>query len=173
MNSTATTLILLAVAALPLAGDVPVNIRLGAGHPLARPSRVVVVRPSRVVVAPRLVYAPPLRWQRSTIVMPGRERLTWQDTDTIHRRESWVDTHLAVNERGDRLLLQIQGRVQVDFAEVHFENGQVRVVDFNETTLATGIYPLLDFADGRKVDSVRVIARSLSGQAKLTAILAK
>jgi hypothetical protein len=171
MNLTAASLLLL--TATSLAADVRVNIRLGAGHPLPRPSRVVVVRPSRVVVAPRLVYAPPVRWQRATIVLPARERLTWQDTDTIHRREEWVDTHLSVNERGDRLLLQVQGRVQVDFAEVHFENGQVRVVDFGETRLATGVHPLLDFPDGRKVDSVRVIARSLTGQAKLTAILAK
>ena len=164
------TLFLLAVA---LPAEVRVNIRLGAGHPLPRPSRVVVVRPTRVLAAPRLVYAPAVVWRRATVVLPARERLIWQDTDTIHRREDWVDTHLAVNQRGDRILLQIQGRVQVDFAEVHFESGQVRVVDFHEETLASGIYPVLDFADGRKVDSVRVIARSLTPRSQLTAILAK
>lgn len=173
MSRTATTLTLLAITALTAYADVRVNVRLGTGHPLPRPTRRVVVRPTRVVFAPRLVYAPPVVWRRATVVLPARERLTWQDADTIYKREEWVDSQLDVHERGDRLLLEIQGRVQVDFAEVHFENGQVQVVDFHEQTLARGTYPLLDFKDGRKVDSVRVIARALTAQAKLTAILAK
>ena len=173
MTSPATALLLIATAGSCLLADVRINVRLGAGHPLPRPSRIVVVRPTRVVVAPRLVYAPPTVWQRAVVVLPTRERLLWQDSETLHRREDWVDSQLAVNHRGDRMLLQIQGRVQVDFAEVHFENGQVRVVDFHEATLPSGIYPLLDFADGRKVDSVRVIARALTPKAQITAILAR
>ena len=60
-----------------------------------------------------------------------------------------------------------QGRVQVDWAEVVFENGDTRVVDMKEWTRERGLYGLLDFADGRKVDHVRVVARAKSYEARV------
>jgi len=58
-------------------------------------------------------------------------------------------------------------RVLVDWAEVVFENGDTRAVDFDEKTLKPGLYSLLDFRDGRKVDHVRMVARAKSYEARV------
>ena len=47
-----------------------------------------------------------------------------------------------------------------------FENGEVQVVDFSEKSHGAGVYELLDFKDGRKVDHVRVVAREKTNEAK-------
>lgn len=174
MKSITTATLLLAMATATWA-DVRVNLRLGAGHPIRRPARTVVVRPVRpaVVVAPRVVYAAPVVWTRRVVALPPRERIVVEDSETLQRREDWVDTTLAVNQNGDRLMLRVNGRLQVDFAEVHFRGGQAQVVDFNEAPMEAGTYPLLDFKDGRHVDYVRVVARARSQNAKVSVLLAR
>lgn len=159
----------LAVAAL---ANVRVNVRVGVGHPIRRPARTVVVR-RPVVVPARVVYAAPVIWTRTAVALPGRDRLVWEDSEVLTRPEDWVDTTLKVNARGDALYLRTEGRVQIDFAEVEFENGQVQVVDFNEAPLERGTFKLLDFKDGRKVESVRLIARSRTPRARVTVLMAK
>jgi hypothetical protein len=140
------------------------------GHPLRRALPAVVVRPARVAVAVTapLVFLPLVAWHPAVVTLPPRERLLWQDAETIAKDEDWVDCNFGVDRRGDALLLEIQGRAQVNFAEVTFENGNVQVVDFAENTRGSGIYPLLDFADGRRVKTVRIVARAKSNEAKLT-----
>lgn len=49
----------------------------------------------------------------------------------------------------------------------------VQVVDFNEQTHGSGIYKLLDFAGGRHVSTVRILAKSESDEAKLAVYLSK
>ncbi|MBL8241742.1 MAG: hypothetical protein JNM66_30240 [Bryobacterales bacterium] len=162
--------------ALPLIADVRVKVRVGPGHPIARPNRTVIVRPVRpaaVVVRNPVVYAAPVVWTRTVVSLPARDRLLWEDSETITRREDWVDTTLHVNNRGNALYLNIEGRAHLDFAEVLFENGQVQVVDFREGQVERGTFRLLDFADGRAVNSVRLIARSQSPRSKLTVYLAR
>lgn len=169
-------LLIVAMAALPLLADVRVGIRIGAGHPLARPGRMVIVRPVRpaaVVVRAPIVYAPAVVWTRTVVALPPRPRLLWEDSETIARREDWVDTTLNVNNRGNALYLQIDGRAHLDFAEVMFENGQVQVVDFREGRVESGTFLLLDFANGRNVNSVRLVAKSQSPRSRLTVYLAK
>ncbi|MBL8235593.1 MAG: hypothetical protein JNL98_44295, partial [Bryobacterales bacterium] len=68
---------------------------------------------------------------------------------------------------------RVDGRAQIDFAEVHFSNGQVQVVDFAEGPLESGTFTLINFADGRQVDHVRLVARARSQQARLTVLMAK
>jgi hypothetical protein len=136
----------------------------------------VIVRPGRPSAAHirrPVIYAPPVVWTRSVITLPRRDRLGWEDSETIARREDWVDTTLNVNNRGIALYLNVDGRAHLDFAEVMFENGRVQVVDFREGRVESGTFLLLDFADGRNVDSVRLIARSQTPTAKLTVYLAK
>jgi hypothetical protein len=41
-----------------------------------------------------------------------------------------------------------------------FDNGETQVVDFNDHVHRTGIYSLLDFRNGRKVDHVRIVAKA-------------
>lgn len=162
--------------ALPLIADVRVGIRIGPGHPLARPGRTVIVRPARpaaVVVRQPIVYAAPVVWTRRVVALPPRNRLLWEDSELIHRREDWVDSTLNVNNRGNALYLNVEGRSHLDFAEVQFENGQVQVVDFRNGDVQSGTFLLLDFANGRRVDSVRLIAKSQSPRSKLTVYLAK
>jgi len=71
------------------------------------------------------------------------------------------------------LFLEVKGRAQVNFAEVVFDNGETQVVDFNDANLRTGVYQLLDFRDGRKVDHVRLVADAKSADAKLIVRMAK
>ena len=50
---------------------------------------------------------------------------------------------------------------------------QLQVVDFNEKTHDRGVYKLLDFADGRHVATVRILAKSESDDTKLAVYLSK
>jgi len=146
------------------------------GHPIGRvATRMVIVRPARRVVALRgpVVFLPPVVWGIRAVTLPGRDRLAWEDSETIRRNEDWVDFDLGVDGRGDSLYLRIDGRAQLDFAEVTFENGQVQVVDFKERAQNAGTFQLLDFADGRKVQSVRLVAKAVTKEAKLTLYLRK
>ncbi len=54
-----------------------------------------------------------------------------------------------------------------------FENGNAQVVDFGEKPLKKGLYELLDFRDGRKVDHVRMVARAKSEDARVVVRMAK
>ena len=146
------------------------------GYPIRRvlPS-TVVVRPARRVVrvnAP-LVFLPRVGWTPSVAVLPPSDQLVWQDTERISREEGWVDTNFGVDSEGKALFLDINGRAGLNFAEITFANGNVQVVDFNETTRPTGIYRLLDFSDGRRVMTVRLLAKSESEETKLAVYLSR
>ncbi len=120
-------------------------------HPIRRVlPNTVVVRPVRRVVnvgAP-LVFLPRMVWAPSIVTIPPADRLVWQDTESIANDEGWVDTNFGVDASGNALFLDINGRADLNFAEVTFANGNVQVVDFNEQAHGSGIYKLLDFADG-------------------------
>ncbi|HEY8185844.1 MAG TPA: hypothetical protein VIF64_07230 [Pyrinomonadaceae bacterium] len=146
------------------------------GYPIRRVlPGLVVVRPTHgtVVVRAPLVYLPAVAWTRTVVVMPPRERLVWQDSEIIEREEGWVDSNFGVDSDGNALFLDINGNARLNFAEVTFANGNVQVVDFNEQTHGTGIYKLLDFADGRHVSTVRILAKSESDDTKLAVYLSK
>jgi len=138
-------------------------------------TRTVVVRPARTRVicesAANLTCpssgSAPLPWYRSprAIALYGRT--------PKRRNDDWVDMNFGVDQRGDALLLAIDGRARLDFAEVEFENGQAQVVDFNEGTHSSGLYPLLNFADGRRVMNVRLLAKSETPRTKFTVYLEK
>ena len=156
----------------------PVRTRpvIHRGYPLRRAlPRTVVVRPARrvVTVGAPLVYLPPVTWTRTVTVLPAGERLVWQDSEVIERDEDWVDTNFGIDNSGNALMLDISGATKLNFAEVTFANGNVQVVDFNEQTNNSGLYKLLDFADGRHVKTVRVLAKSESDKSKLTVYLSK
>ena len=146
------------------------------GHPIHRLlPREVVVRLARraVVVRAPLHYLPVLTWRTAFVTLPPRERIVWQDTETITRDEEWVDTNYGVDGNGNALFLHLEGTAQLNFAEVTYENGNVQVVDFNEQTHDRGVYKLLDFADGRHVSTVRILAKSESEDTKLAVYLSK
>lgn len=145
------------------------------GHPIVRPLPRVVVHPVRVAlrVTPR-VFLAPIVWAPVVIERPAPDVIVWQDADTLWQEEDWTELTLSADARGEKLFLEVpEGKVQVNFAEVVFENGDCQVVDFDEKTLKVGVYALLDFKDGRKVDHVRVIARARSDEARLALLIRK
>ncbi|BDC48871.1 hypothetical protein F183_A11870 [Bryobacterales bacterium F-183] len=164
---------LLLGAELASAASVRVNVNLGVGHPLRRVGRTVIVRRPMPVVQTRFVYAPPVRFAPAVVVMPPRDRVVFEDSETFARREDWVDNYFKVHNRGEELMFRVDGRVQIDFAEVQFGNGQVQVVDFNEAPMNAGIYRLLDFRDGRDVEGVRMVARSMQGRSTISVLMRK
>jgi hypothetical protein len=166
-------LILLSFAAAALmSAAVRVNIAIGPGHPIHR-TRTVIVHRAPIAVAPSVVYAPVVVWRPVPVAVPRRERLVWEDRETLRRAEDWVDTALPVRNSGSGVVLRVQGRVQVDFAEIHFGNGQVQVVDFREAVLAPGMYELFRFPGGRNVENVRIVARAEAGRADLNVLMRK
>ena len=146
------------------------------GHPIHRLlPREVVVRPARraVVVRAPLRYLPALTWRTAIVTLPPRERIVWQDTETITRDEEWVDTNYGVDGNGNALFLHLEGTAQLNFAEVTYESGNVQVVDFNEESHGAGTYKLLDVGAGAHVMTVRILAKSESDDAKLSVYLSK
>jgi len=134
---------------------------------------MVVVRAAPpVVIRERVVYAAPMIWAPRVVAVPVRERLVWEDSERFARSEDWVDTTLRAGRSGNRLFLRVNGRAQVDFAEVRFRNGNVQVVDFRERPLGPGDYSLLDFPGGRHVEAVRLVARARGSEAKISVLMA-
>jgi hypothetical protein len=135
----------------------------------------VVVRPVRNVVTVKapLVFLPRLAWTPRVDVMPAGDRLIWQDSENIDRDEGWVDTNFGIDNSGNALFLDLSGKTALNFAEVTFANGKVQVVDFDARTHSPGLYKLLDFADGRHIKTVRMLAKSESDATKLTVYLSK
>jgi hypothetical protein len=146
------------------------------GHPIRRALPAsVVVRPARraVVVNRPLVFLPALAWTAAAASLPPGDRLAWQDSESIARDEGWVDTNFGVDGAGDALFLGIDGRAKLNFAEVTFADGSVQVVDMGERAHGSGVYKLLDFADGRRVSTVRLLAKSESEDTKLAVYLSR
>ena len=144
------------------------------GHPIRRVvPTTVVVRPARVSVVVRapLVYRPALVWAPLVVVRPAPSALLWEDSEILAKDEEWVDANFGVDRSGRALLLDLDGRAKLSFAEVTFENGDVQVVDFEDKTHDRGLYDLLDFKDGRRVATVRILARSESPETTLTVYL--
>ena len=130
----------------------------------------MVVHPARRVVAvgAPLRFLPVAAFTAVAVPLPPRERLVWQDTETIDRDEQWVESNFGVDDRGDALLLQVDGRVRLNFADVTFENGDVQVVDFDEKVHRSGVYKLDHFPGVRNVKkTVRLVAKAESDGATL------
>lgn len=144
-------------------------------HPIRRPlPPAVVVRAPRkhVVVGAPLAFLPVIVWPATVVALPPRDRLRWEDSETIYRDEEWVDCNFGVDARGRSLYLEIAGAAQLGFAETTFDNGQVQVVDFDDRLRRAGMYQLLDFADGRRVMTVRILAKADTSEARLAIYMA-
>jgi hypothetical protein len=144
------------------------------GHPIHRVlPTTVVVRPARttVVVGRPLRYLPLVVWHPAVVALPPRERLLWQDSEDLAKEDEWTDLNFGVDKRGGALFLNIEGQSQLNFAEVTFDNGDVQVVDFEDKEQKAGVYQVLDFADGRIVKTVRVLAKSNTDESTLTLYL--
>jgi hypothetical protein len=138
-----------------------VRVTVRPGFPIRRTLPNVVVRPGVVRVAPR-AYLGAVAFTAATVasVPPANARI-WTGGENLDREDGWTDFTLNVDRRGTRLLLEVdRGAAEISFAEVVFENGEAQVVDFNERMQPRGVYTLLNFRDGRKVDHVRFVAKA-------------
>jgi hypothetical protein len=139
-----------------------VRVTTHAGFPIHRSLPAVVVRPAPVIrVAPRTYLGAVTFAAVAVATLPPASARVWTSSETLEEDEGWTDFTLDVDKRGTRILLDIDnGPAQISFAEVVFDNGDAQVVDFNDSVHRRGTYELLDFKDGRKVDHVRVVAKS-------------
>ena len=145
------------------------------GWPVHRRLPLVIDRRPNVVIRVAPVrYLPVAIWRPVIVQRPVASRLVWQDAETLFPEEGWAETMFDSNESGDALFLEIvKGRVQFDFAEVVFENGDTQVVDLSRATRGPGVYPLLDFRNGRRVDHVRLVAQAKTSDARVALLLQK
>jgi len=140
------------------------------GWPLHRPLPRVVVHGVRVPVRVSPVrFLPAVLWPGVVVaVPPRRDALIWEDGETLAGDEDWTEFTLNCDSSGSRLWLEMAaGRAQFDWAEIVFENGDTQVVDMKEGERGPGHYVLLDFPDGRRVDHVRMVARSVGDEARV------
>src|SRR6185295_3975705 len=141
------------------------------GFPLHRAFPHVYVRAPRVAfrVAPR-VFLPPVVFGAVVVAsLPGPEVRVWRDAEALDRDDDWTEFTMNVDHRGAKLLLEIEkGPAQVSFAEVVFDNGEAQIVHFNDQLHRQGIYSLLDFKDGRKVDHVRIVAKAAADSTEIS-----
>jgi hypothetical protein len=136
-----------------------VRVTTRPGFPIRRTLPAVVVRPGVAVrVAPR-VYLGSVAF--TAVRVASLPATSWNAAENLDREDGWTDFTMNVDRRGTRLLLDVDGgAAQISFAEVVFENGDAQVVDFNDSVHRKGVYSLLDFKDGRKVDHVRFVAKA-------------
>ena len=140
------------------------------GWPLRRPVRHVVVHHDvrRVRVLPRLYLAPIVFTSVIIVDRPAHDRIAWEDGETIDRADDWCEVVLDCDTRGTALWYEVEsGRLQVDWAEVVYEDGSAQVVDFESRTQGPGLYRLLDLREGRHVDHVRMVVRSRSTESRI------
>ena len=150
-----------------------VRVNVHPGFPLRRTLPNVVVRTTTVRVAPR-VYVAPVVFGAVVVAAPYAGARAWNGSEVLDRDEGWTDFTMNIDQRGTGLLLEIdRGAAQVSFAEVVFENGDAQVIDFNDRVHASGVYSLIDFKDGRKVDHVRLVAKSDSRESVIRLHLLK
>ena len=139
-----------------------VRVTVRPGFPIRRTLPVVVVRPAPVVRVAAHTYLAPVVFGAAVVAsLPPVSARPWSGSETLEREDGWTEFTMNVDRRGTGLLLDIdRGAAQVSFAEIVFENGDAQVVDFDDHVHATGVYSLLDFKDGRKVDHVRIVAKA-------------
>lgn len=147
------------------------TVRVHAGFPLHRALPHVYVRAPRVGVrvTPR-VFLPRAAFAAVVVSTPfAPEARVWRDAEELERDDGWTELTMNVDRRGSRLLLEIaRAPAQISFAEVVFDNGETQVIDFADQIHAAGTYSLLDFKDGRKVDHVRLVAKTEADSSEIS-----
>ncbi len=145
----------------------PVVVR--PDFPIRRERPVVVVRRHPAPIERRLVYVPaPVIWRGVIVTPPRYAHWAWEDSEVLSKWDGWSDVVLDVNGRGRGLYLELGGPVQLDFAEIVFSNGRTQVVDFQQRVNRRGVYDLMDFRNGARVDYVRLVARAMAPSVRVS-----
>lgn len=157
-----------AVNAAPRIGPTRVPVPVGREFPIHRALPLVVVRPGpAVVVAPRLYLAPILFGRVVVRSLPGGQ--VWEGSQRLEKRDGWTDFTMDIDRRGERLYMNIdRGAANLSFAEVVFDDGQSQVIDFGDREERPGLYSLVDFTGGRKIDHVHIVAKADTKKSDIT-----
>lgn len=142
-----------------------VRVTVRPGFPIRRTLPNVVVRPYAVRVAPR-VYLGAVAF--TAVAIATIPHGAYAGSEELDQEDGWTDFAIDLDRRGSGLLLEVEkGPAQISFAEVVFENGEAQIVDFDDHIHTRGVYTLLNFKDGRKVDHVRVIAKAEGDESRI------
>lgn len=147
------------------------TVVVARGWPVKRAQHSVVVRPVSLTERPvPKVFLEPLVFRVAALKsVPPRDAMVWEDSDVLTKVEDWTEMRFDCDTRGKRLDLEITGgKAQLDWAEVVFDNGDTQVVDFGEKSQGEGLFVLLAFEDGRRIDHIRMIGRSRTEETKVT-----
>ncbi len=135
-----------------------VRVTVRPGFPIRRTFPTVVIRPFTVRVAPR-VYLGAVAF--TAVAIATLPHGAYSGSEELDREDGWTDFSIDLDRHGSGLLLEVdKGAAQISFAEVVFENGDAQVIDFDDRVQTRGVYSLLNFKDGRKVDHVRLVAKA-------------
>lgn len=99
---------------------------------------------------------PPLQPAQSV----PRHRTVWQRGETLRQDDDWVESAFSVEEEGARLILAVQGSIEVQSAQVQFVDGQVQSLQVRNQPYGNGEYLLLDFGKMQNVQSVNLVGRT-------------
>jgi hypothetical protein len=145
-------------APIPPAPRAPVEVH--HGFPIRR-APVPVFRPYRrhFHVYPR-VFLPLVIWPGVVVVEPPPETVVWAESDTLLRADGWSELAFGVPSSGRQLMLDLEGRTELDFAEVIYADGSTQVVDFARAVRPAGGYVLADLDPGRAIDHLRLVGRA-------------
>jgi len=150
------------------------TVTVHRGFPLHRTLPGVYVRAPRVAVrVTPSVFLPPVVFGAVVVAeRPAPGVRAWEDRAVLDRDEGWTEFTLNADRRGRQLLLDVsRGPAQISFAEVVFDNGETQVVDFADKVHHEGLFSLLDFRDGRKVDHVRIVAKADARESEVALVL--
>lgn len=147
------------------------TVTVHRGFPIHRAFPHVYIRAPRVAirVTPR-VFLPPIAFGAVVLSVPvAAEARVWRESEDLDGDDGWTELTMNVDHRGSKLLLEIsEGPARVSFVEVVYENGDAQVVDFSDRPHSPGIYNLVELPEGRKVDHVRLIAKTEADSAEIT-----
>ena len=141
------------------------------GFPIQRTWPTVIVRSSRQ----DQTYVRPVRYDAPIYFTPVTNaaplQVSWRNTERILPQDGWVESRLFVDSPGRRLFLLIDGRMQLSFAEIIFNDGTARAIDFRDNGVRSGRYLLADFGSLRPVAQVRLVGRARGGEARASVLL--
>ena len=93
---------------------------------------------------------------------------------TLYRADDWTGVFARLQHpRRKALVRSPRGQGPGGLGRGGLRNGEAQVVEFPKHSLNPGIYPLLDIPEGRRVDYVRMVAKTTSPRANLTLWLSR
>ncbi|HEY9665074.1 MAG TPA: hypothetical protein V6C65_42075 [Allocoleopsis sp.] len=87
-------------------------------------------------------------------------RTIWHRGETLRKDDDWVESTYSVGKEGRRLILAVQGRVEVQSAQVELADGQVRPLQVRRQPYGDGEYLLLDLGTPQLIQSITVSGRT-------------